>query len=533
MDQLKVILEHRFWILSALAVLIPPIGWYVSTGDMATETDKRTSAIKGKVKAIQDLTKDVAKTPNNDWIAGVTHVNANLATRVDETQKQLFDHQRPVMVWWPIVDKPLKEAQVKYRDDKPANPQAFANARRLFISRYGDMWRDDVYNIVDPFDVVTGNSPRGVPGKVLCSDQNGAVQITRAPVDSWVQRQMITAQEFWDAQEDLWMLHALTQAVARVNEGSINIDDARIKRLISVTLRGGNSGDLADRQKKKQTNAAPGTAGAQGGQGQSMGGMGGFLGRRGDADMGPKPLPTIDPDDIFGADTETATASVGGPGGIGTKKGGSVAEAPPANSYVEQDPNGKWRARGFVLRLVMDHQEIPKLLTVLTDSPFPVQIWHVEHQFYDFQKNRQQTTIASENEAEQKQLKANEERLNLAMNQVNLAEVLVAGTFILYNEPKTPTEQAAAAAGAAPAAAKAPQPGKPASGSPATSSGAKPAAPATSSPGAGPATKSPSPTKAGSPGTLSAPQSPKSTAPTAPAAGSTTPKTVQPAKSKS
>ncbi|HEV8068395.1 MAG TPA: hypothetical protein VGP76_11715 [Planctomycetaceae bacterium] len=522
MDQLKVVLEHRFWILSVLAVLIPPIGWYVSTGDMAAQTDIRTAKIKQKVKSIQDLTKDVAKVPNNDWIAGVTQVNTHLATRVDEMQKQLFDHQRPVMVWWPIVDKPLKEAQVKYRDDKPANPQAFANARRLFISRYGDMWRDDVYNIVDPFDMVTGLSPRGGPGKVLCTDQNGAVQITRAPVDSWVQRQMITAQEFWDAQEDLWMLHALMQAVARVNEGSINIDDARIKRLISAQLRGGSAGDLLDRQKKKQPNAAAGTAGAPGGPG--MGSMGGFLGRRAGGDMGPKPLPMIDPDDIFGSDSEGTAVSGAGPTGIGAKKGGSVADAPPANSYVEQDT--KWRARGFVLRLVMDHQEIPKLLTVLTDSPFPVQIWHVEHQPYDFQKNRQQSTIASDNEADQKQLKANEERLNLAMNQVNLAEVLVAGTFIFYNEPKTPTEQAA---GAAPAAAKAPQPGKPASGSP-SSTGAKPA---TSGPGVGPATKSPSSTKAGSPGTPSAPQSPKSTPPTAPATGSSSPKAVQPGKSKS
>jgi hypothetical protein len=189
-DQLKVVLEHRFWILSVLAVLIPPIGWYVSTGDMAAQTDIRTAKIKQKVKSIQDLTKDVAKVPNNDWIAGVTQVNTHLATRVDEMQKQLFDHQRPVMVWWPIVDKPLKEAQVKYRDDKPANPQAFANARRLFISRYGDMWRDDVYNIVDPFDMVTGLSPRGGPGKSLmhgsewgCPDHQGTCRLLGAKAD--------------------------------------------------------------------------------------------------------------------------------------------------------------------------------------------------------------------------------------------------------------------------------------------------------------------------------------------------------------
>jgi hypothetical protein len=342
---------------------------------------------------------------------------------------------------------------------------------------------------------------------------------------------MITTQEFWDAQEDLWMLHALMQAVARVNEGSINIDDSRIKRVISVTLRGGNLSDREDRRKKKQTNA-PTTPGGQGGQ-VELGGLGNAFGHRGGGDMGPKPLPMIEPDDIFGADSEAVTVSGGGPAGVGGKKGGGAAEAPAANSYVEGDPNGKWRARGFVLRLVMDHQEIPKLLTVLTESPFPVQIWHVEHQPYDFQKNRQQAHVVSENESESKQLKANEERLNLAMNQVNLAEVLVAGTFLFYNEPKTAAEQSAAAPGAAPAAAKAPQPAKPATGSPAATSGAKPTVPATSSPGAGPATKSPSPTKGVGPGASSAPQSSKSTAPTTPAAGSTSPKTVPPVKSKS
>ena len=433
MDQLKVILEQRFWILSALAVLIPPIGWYMSTGEMATETDKRTAAIKQKVKAINDLKEKVATVPNTDWIAGVTHVNAQLATRVDETQRHLFDHQRPAMVWWPIVDKPLKEAQVKYRDEKPANLQAFAAAKRLFMSRYDDMWRDDVYKVIDPFDMVTGN------GKVLCSDQHGNVQITRAAFESWQAKQSISTQEFWDAQEDLWMLHALMRAVAHVNEGSMNIDDARIKRLISATLRGGSLGDREDRRKKKQNNAAPGAPGAPPVQSQPMGLA--SIGRSGGGETGPKPLPMIDPDDIFGADSDVPGASSGGAPGVGGKKGSAV-EAPTTNSYVEAD--SKWRARGFVLRLVMDHQEIPKLLTVLTESPFPVQIYHVEHKSYDFQKDRQQIPVTAENEVDQKRLKSNQDRLNLAMNQVNLAEVLVAGTFILYNEPKTPGEQSAA-----------------------------------------------------------------------------------------
>jgi hypothetical protein len=179
--------------------------------------------------------------------------------------------------------------------------------------------------------------------------------------------------------------------------------------------------------------------------------------------------------------------------------------------------------------VVMDHQEIPKLLTVLTEAPFPGQIYHVEHEPYDFQKNRQ-TTVTADNEADQKRLKANEERLNLAMNQVNLAEVLVAGTFIFYDEPSTPAEQASS--GAAATSVKAQQPGKAANGAPVPPTGAKAAGPATSVPGAGLAPKAASPGKApgaaGSPGT---PQNPRSAAPASQRApGATTPKPAQPVK---
>jgi hypothetical protein len=527
MDQLKVILEHRFWVLTALAVLIPPMGWWLSIGDMATKTESRTKAINLKVKAINDLSKDLSRAANPDWIKGATDVNIKLAARVDETQKRLFEHQRPAMVWHPLVKKELDASQVKYRggESVPApNPQAFLRAKQRFMSRYADMWRSDVYQVVEPFDVVTADR-----GKVLCSNQDGAPQITRAPAELWLQRQMVSTQEMWDAQEDLWLLHALMKAIAQVNDGSRSIDDAQIKRLMSCTLRGGSAADLADRHKKKQTSAPTG----QGGQPAASPG-GGFGLRslspsRSDADTGPKPLPLIDPDDIFGSEGEVGSTMGGG----GKKQG--AGEAAVALRYVEEGP--RWHARGFVLRLVMNHQEIPKLLTLLTEAPFPVQIWHVEHQWHQFQRNRQPTLVTTENEAETKRVKVNEERLNLAMNQVNLAEVLVAGTFILYDEPGAPAGQPTASPGAAPAApaaaAKASPPGKTTNGTPAATTGAKPAAPGSSAPGTGPATKNPGPGKTATPGAPTAPQSPKGVPPSALAPGSSTPKAAQPAKAKS
>ena len=39
MDQLKLVLEHKFWILAGLAILLPPIGWWAATDNLAVSTD--------------------------------------------------------------------------------------------------------------------------------------------------------------------------------------------------------------------------------------------------------------------------------------------------------------------------------------------------------------------------------------------------------------------------------------------------------------------------------------------------------------
>jgi hypothetical protein len=536
MDQLKILMEHRFWVLSALAVLLPPIGWWVSTGDMATQTETQTKKINGEIKKIDDRTSKASTYANQEWIDGAKKVNARLATFIGESQKTLYKHQQPSMVFWPTIRKPLEESKVKYRGETAPNPQVFLDARRLFISRYTDMWMDEVLKVIEPFDLVTGD------GKVWCLNDNGGIPIMKAPVASWQQRQMIGADEMWAAQEDLWMLHALMKAVARVNEGSSNIDNARIKRLISAKLRGGSLLDLNDRRTKKKGNAAPGGApgGASGGAPSGgFGGMGGMMGMgRLEADQGPKAQPLIDPDDIFGSGEDAGAAAAQAT----TKKRGIGDLEGETRPYVETDPSNRWRTRGFILDVVMDHQEIPKLLTVLTESPFPVQIFQVEHLPFDSSKTHVKSalTLGPENAEQQKIVKNNEERVAMAMNQSNLAEVLVAGTFLLYNEPASMAEPAPAAtgAGAAPPATKTPPGGTAAAkgapvGSPAPSSGAKPASPTAPAPKSSPSSNTATPSK-GAPaagGSTTAPTSPKPGAATPAASGSTAPKSAQPAKS--
>lgn len=66
MDQLKLVLEYKFWILAGVAILLPPIGWWAATDHLATETASRSKKIAEYDKRISDL-KDV---PNEKWIQG-------------------------------------------------------------------------------------------------------------------------------------------------------------------------------------------------------------------------------------------------------------------------------------------------------------------------------------------------------------------------------------------------------------------------------------------------------------------------------
>jgi hypothetical protein len=241
------------------------------------------------------------------------------------------------------------------------------------------------------------------------------------------------------------------QAIARVNQGATEIGNSRIKKLNEVTLRGGNAADLAARLSGKSTstspnaNAAPKTGGMQGNYGI------GRLGAAGSSFQSTyKPPKAFDPDDIFGDDGN---------------KGDSIVDRKSKDATVTEatrwaEAGAKWRKRGFVLRLVMDEREIPTLLAELSESAFPVEIRHVEHMVYRSTgassrsggaspptTNPDGTEFTKEQQAQQKRIAEN---LRLAFNMHYMADVIVAGTMTIYDEPATPTSKIVSATQPAP-----------------------------------------------------------------------------------
>ena len=86
MDKLKPILAQKFWILSAVCLLLPLTGWWLATGAMALEYTTRT-------KAIDDAFKGIPQPgPNQKWTDRVLALNTEEEQKVKQPKKDIGPH---------------------------------------------------------------------------------------------------------------------------------------------------------------------------------------------------------------------------------------------------------------------------------------------------------------------------------------------------------------------------------------------------------------------------------------------------------
>lgn len=437
MDQLKIVLEHKFWILAGLAILLPPIGWWSATDTVAIDTDARMKKIESSEKSLAT----VKEVPNQKWIQGAKEIGKELSACVVESQAHLFDHQKGVMKFPQIVQDALDKCHLKYRQDgststDPRVQRDFLAAKEFFVGCYAQDWRDALA-VVKPYNPLTGEGLVLLPLDNTATGNDVPLITRHYEVDAWRQTLGFTAAQMYDVQEDVWFLKTLMQAIAKVNEGTTEIGNARIKRVLQVVLRGGDASDLAARRNPKPsgsgtTSAVPKTRASMSVNFGGRPGMGGGGGGE-SAYKAPKPF---DPDDIFGEDGSKENNPTGA-----SKK--DFAGPVELKRWVE--PAQKYDKRGFVLKLVMDEREIPTLLTALSESPFPIELKHVEHQAYtgrsgaEFQQFHNALNEAAEGAEQTKEQKQQQQRimdgLRMAFNVNYLAEVTVAGTLTIYKEP--------------------------------------------------------------------------------------------------
>ena len=219
MDQLKTFFrqcaKYRFWIAVGVSLLLPMIGYFVGSGAYVEATTKREAEIKS---ADTDVAKYTAPNqPNPDYTKLVGEKKETLAKDVDSTQRKLYQLQEPLLKWPEVVESKFRTWGRKWPEDIDRGQIQAA------ISDYTIAYPDfvtRVYQTVKPWN------PENGQGIVLVPDQ--AALIKPAPFTPEAPPEL---GKVWAEQERLWVVTALLDVVAKVNQdaGAKDWDGAWIK----------------------------------------------------------------------------------------------------------------------------------------------------------------------------------------------------------------------------------------------------------------------------------------------------------------
>jgi len=410
MDKLRPVLKQIFWICTGFVILLTVGGWWIADGKLKEQITKDTKVLD----AAKSASLSGSNTPSKVW--------ASAANAINDIQQKKFDS----------AEKELHSRQIKYRTYPKGIESEFQRLPfwkliedSALRGEYGKQYHDhfvEQLKALQPFIVERNKGLIDV----------AVDQITQANVNQWPNLRP-TSVEIWKAQEDLWLLRSLFEAIDSANAGSQRLSKSPVRQLLSLTLRGGT--------RQKDAGAAKGGGGGGGGFG-GFGGFGGGGRRRSDIQeeddddngggssrggTGPShPGSEFEGSegtdllsDEFGADTDpddplvAVMSAIGGFGGGGFGGGGfggggggggfggggfgdggfgdgfaGALNAPGPTDEMEKlvagryvDDATEYRTRAFLLHVRMVQSHIPAMLAELTNSSFPVEIVRVDAKF--------------------------------------------------------------------------------------------------------------------------------------------------------
>ena len=378
MDKLKPILAQKFWIFFGIVLILPVVGYFMTTGELAAQIKTRMDSLETTFKGIPSG----ADSPNDSWSKALQALNDQQALRNRLANDDLWRDQKEKLRWPDDIAAVMSKAEYfksvlpeqggsdlgfKYQFDYPAE------IRRL-------------WEIVDPLD--DGKNLRDSNKRRKIAFAMGDLHQTNTA--RWAELPP-THEDMWECQEDIWLQTELLHAIARVNANSISQGDAFVKQMGKILLFGATkaAGGAA---------AAPATAPGAGAAGEA--GFGSMMGMGGGGQSGKSAALSADISiaEEFSVLTDNtvlagsaggdagggmSNKSVMGEGYPGSQPAGGTAAAATAGKvenkrYVDLDETQPYKRRGFYIKVIMDHTKVPDLIAELMNSPFPVEIVRVQ-----------------------------------------------------------------------------------------------------------------------------------------------------------
>jgi hypothetical protein len=351
MDKLQPLIKQRFWILAALVLPLCIFGYYKANGAMKDATTARVEALETAYKNIPS-----GDGPNPTWTEEAKQLNASYKAAVNVELVRVWEDQQARMTWPPSMQRYVP---AEYRGEFPEE------AGFTYKDEYSRLIAD-LHASVEP--ITPDPKGKGFSGKVWFDQK----LIPRHVLGTL----SVPSEKIWDAQEDIWYLQLILDAVRNVNRSAENAAKAPVRKIYKIELRGGTGESTV--KASGTTMSGEGTmagmhgAGAMEMQAEMTGqrsGQGGFTAKV-----------AFDPAEEFGTQTKagesTSTSTSGpaeamhmaGPGGMGGGGRGELLR------YIKEDENAKFRERGFYLSVLIDQKKIPDFLVELSNAEWPIRI---------------------------------------------------------------------------------------------------------------------------------------------------------------
>ncbi len=362
MDKLRPLIIYRFWIILVVVLLLPPIGWWMASGKLKAEIDKRVSdltSLKSGIPSGQGA-------PNDDWFNQAQKLVDVRKIRNELALKVLWDAQVKTRVWPASIAKYMGECpyrgEISDRSKRERIPDLYRDAYDRELAR--------IWQIPFPRqDMSDPNRPKVVDFPIN--------RLPRVPALTW-RGIAPTWPEIWNSSEDFWLLEQLMQSVQRTNAYATSLTDANVKQIEVVELFGGKRLGPTEASTTTASTGGPGSAPAGYPGGMPPGGGPGGIG-------GAAATAVTSAEFNVGEEyqvTPTRGATMGGADMMGGSAPGAVAATPGAAAnpnegrYIQDTP--AFRTRGFRIKVIVRQQNAMELVRELLNSQYPVEIVRVQ-----------------------------------------------------------------------------------------------------------------------------------------------------------
>jgi hypothetical protein len=256
MDQFKTFLaavkKHHFWILCGLSCLVGLGMVYGATGKLSKAYDSKKTEITGLDGKIGEYTS--GNHPNDKWVKAVKEKTEDFRKKVYDAWVKLYEQQRANVYFWP-KDLGQEFYDAFKVDPAPVPPFKMAELSELYQTYVTSTTLPLMAKIVDA--EWNGRPDRDAPGQARFQGRPGARGGAVARPEEASQAEHVVVWDpadqtrmfelyTWDdppreieirfAQEEMWVLKAIFDSIARANNGATIPNDAVVRTIQEVVI---------------------------------------------------------------------------------------------------------------------------------------------------------------------------------------------------------------------------------------------------------------------------------------------------------